>query len=125
MQGGLTEHLTLRSSKITGDGDRDRLETELSSLDGVRDVEVSPDSNTVDIEFDPTIVNATRLHAAVEQAGYTPDSAGDEADRGEAGAFLGSEMTGADSSTAQDTGRGGTDDGGFGLADRDRGSDAI
>ena len=103
MESGLVEHLVLKSSKISGDGDRDRLETDLSGIDGVRDVEVDTNANSVDIAYDPTIVNATRLQAAVEEAGYALDSTGGGGDEGEASAFLGSEMTGADRGAASDT----------------------
>lgn len=108
MEGGLTEKLSLTSSKISGDGDRDRLETALGVVDGVRDVEVNPDSHTVDVVYDPTIVNATRLQAAVEEAGYQVDQSGDQGGSGEASAYLGSEMTGADQPSDQGTDRSGT-----------------
>jgi copper chaperone CopZ len=121
MESGLEEHLTLKSSRIKGDKDRDRLESDLSGIDGVRDVEVDPSANTVDIAFDPTIVNATRLQAAVEEAGYTLDATGDRSDEGEAGAFLGSEMTGADRASTTDTAESGADVGvgAFGREPRD------
>jgi copper chaperone CopZ len=104
MESGLEEHATFKSSRIKGDRDRDRLESDLSGIDGVRDVEVDPSAQTVDISYDPTIVNVTRLQAAVEEAGYTLDATGDRGDEGEAGAYLGSEMTGADQASTTDTG---------------------
>ena len=85
----LLQHLTLSSSKISGDRDRDRLTSELSSIDGVRDVDVDTNNHAVDISYDPTIVNEPRLRAAVEQAGYklSDQGGGDEASQ-----YLGSEM---------------------------------
>jgi copper chaperone CopZ len=74
MDGGLVEQITLHSMMISGDGDRDRLETTISGIEGVRDVEVDPGEHTIQITYDPTVVNAARLQAAVEQPGLTLDS---------------------------------------------------
>jgi copper chaperone CopZ len=77
MNSGTTEQLTFNSAKISGDGDADRLETQLSGVEGVRDVEVNTDDHSVAVSYDPTIVNAARLQALVESAGY-PLDAGDQ-----------------------------------------------
>lgn len=97
MDGGLVEQLTLRSSSISGGGDRDRLEAEIGGISGVRDIEVKTGEHAVQITYDPTIVNATSLQAAVERAGFKLDSLpGGRSDAGEAGNFLNSEVTAAE-----------------------------
>ena len=74
MQSGLEERVTLTSSKIKGDRDRDRLEGDLAGEDGVRDVNVDPSNHTVEIVFDPTITDTNRMRTLVEEAGYSIDS---------------------------------------------------
>jgi copper chaperone CopZ len=39
----------------------------------VENVNVDPDTHTVEVDDDPTIVNATKLRSTIEQAGYRPE----------------------------------------------------
>jgi copper chaperone CopZ len=77
MEGETLERVELRSDGISGDGDADRLETDLAAIDGVRDVEVNTDSHTVSVSYDPRQVSYPKIREAVEAAGYsvTYDSA--------------------------------------------------
>ena len=74
MESGIKERVRCMSSKIKGDGDRSRLESELSAVDGAREIEVDPDGHAVEINFDPTIVDANSIRRAVEDAGYSVES---------------------------------------------------
>lgn len=87
------QHLILSSSSISGDRDRERLGSDLGAIEGVRDVEVDPDRHTVDIAYDPTIVDELRLRAAVEDAGYRLS---DQTRREEADQYLKEELTQVD-----------------------------
>jgi copper chaperone CopZ len=78
----LTERAVYSSSKISGDRDVERLEDELSSLDGVRDVEVDTNAHTVAVVFDPTVVSKTAVQSRVERLGYVGDP-GDSAGGGD------------------------------------------
>ena len=73
MNEGIQERVTFKSSKISGGRDSDRLEGDLSSVDGVRGVNVNHDPHSVEVRYDPTIVDANAIRAAVEQAGYPID----------------------------------------------------
>lgn len=73
MNEGIQERLTFKSSKISGGSDRDRLEGELLIVEGVRGVSVNQDAHSVEVRYDPTIVDANAVRAAVEQAGYPID----------------------------------------------------
>jgi len=95
---GPVDSYTLKSDKISGDGDRDRLETALSSLEGVRDVEVDPSGHTVTVSYDPTILDPSKLQAEIENAGYA-SARGASAD--EAGEYLSSDVE----ATGEDTDR--------------------
>lgn len=68
------ERVTFKSSKITGDGDRNTLETALGRLEGVRSVNVDPGANAVSVLYDSAVLSASRIQTAVEEAGYTVDS---------------------------------------------------
>lgn len=74
MEGETVEHVTLTSGKISGGRDRERLETDIGSIQGVRMVTVDPDAHTVHVEFDPREVSYTNIKATVEGAGYHVDS---------------------------------------------------
>jgi copper chaperone CopZ len=88
MNEGLAERTTLKSSQISGGGDADRLESDLSALEGVRRVNVDPNAHAVTVEYDPTIVDDNAIRAAVEDAGYKIDSSGSELEAGsETGGF--------------------------------------
>ncbi|HEX8916937.1 MAG TPA: heavy-metal-associated domain-containing protein [Chloroflexota bacterium] len=73
----------IQSNDIKKDSDRDRLESEVADVEGVRDVEVDTNSHTVVIQYDPTIVNETRLQARVEEAGYKITSGSNRSAAGE------------------------------------------
>jgi copper chaperone CopZ len=74
MMQGLTKRITFKSSKINGDKDVDRLESGLSGLEGVRDVDVNITAHTVEAVFDPTVISTTALQTEVEQLGYKIES---------------------------------------------------
>jgi len=71
---GLTKTLVLSSSHINGAKDADKLEDNLSSLDGVREVNANPDEHKVEITFDPTVLSELALQSEVERLGYKIDS---------------------------------------------------
>ncbi len=71
MDGAMLERMTFRSPGVSGDRDVDRLETDLGAVDGVRNVLVDTSENAVTVEYDSTIVNATRLRAILEERGYS------------------------------------------------------
>jgi copper chaperone CopZ len=73
MQGGLISHLSFTSSKIKGSRDVDKLETELCAIDGVQTVNVDPNAHTVEVDYDPTVVNESKLRTTMEDAGYRPE----------------------------------------------------
>src|SRR5690349_11955282 len=68
MEGETLEQVELRSDGISGDGDADRLETDIAAIDGVRDVEVDTDSHTVSVSYDPRQVSYPKIRQAVETA---------------------------------------------------------
>jgi copper chaperone CopZ len=76
MNEGIQERVTFKSPKISGGSDTDRLESELSAVEGVRGVGVNNDAHSVEILYDPTIVDANAIRAAVERAGYPIDPSG-------------------------------------------------
>lgn len=76
MNEGMQERIIFKSSKISGGSDSDRLEGDLSAVEGVRGVSVNNDEHSVEVRFDPTIVDANAIRAAVEQAGYPIDDSG-------------------------------------------------
>ncbi|HEX6508095.1 MAG TPA: heavy metal-associated domain-containing protein [Chloroflexota bacterium] len=76
MDSGLIERVRFTSSKIKGQGDVERLESELSGEDGVRQVNVDPENHTVTVDYDPTIIDENAVKLAVEDAGYRIDSEG-------------------------------------------------
>jgi copper chaperone CopZ len=98
MNTGPLDSYTLTSDKITGDGDRDKLETALSSLEGVRDVEVDPSGHSVTVSYDPTILDPTKVQAEIENAGY---AASKDASASAAGEYLSSDVE----ATGEDTDR--------------------
>lgn len=73
MNEGIQERVTFKSSKISGGSDSDRLQGDLSSVDGVRGVNVNQEEHSVEVRYDPTIVDANAIRIAVEQAGYSID----------------------------------------------------
>jgi copper chaperone CopZ len=73
MNEGIQERVTFKSSKISGGSDSDRLEGDLSAVEGVREVSVNNDAQSVEVQYDPTIVDANAIRAAVERAGYPID----------------------------------------------------
>jgi copper chaperone CopZ len=74
VEGETVEHVVITSSKITGGGDRDRLETDLGSIPGVRDVNVDTDAHTVEVVFDPREVSVSNIKATLDQDGYSIDN---------------------------------------------------
>lgn len=74
MEGETLEHVRLTSSQLNGDGDRSRLETDLGRLAGVRNVVADPDSHTVNVEFDPRVINLDRILEVMQAAGYSVQS---------------------------------------------------
>jgi len=74
MESGVIERVSVTSSRIRGDKDRDRLESTIGTIDGVRDVSIDPERHTVEVAFDPTVVDRNAIKAAVEDAGYKVDS---------------------------------------------------
>ena len=105
MNDPLLERATFQSAAIKKDRDVETLETELTSLDGVRDVEVDPNGHTVEITYDPSKVTYGQLlqvyfsvaHNPTELNRQGPDTgtqyrsaifAGDEAQRHVAQAYI-------------------------------------
>ena len=76
MNEGVQERIMFTSSKISGGNDSDRVEGDLSAVEGVRGVSVNNDEHSVEVLYDPTIVDANAIRAAVEQAGYPIDNSG-------------------------------------------------
>lgn len=74
MEDEMLEHVRVTSSKITGDGDRDTLESDLSGINGVRDVDVDPDSHIVEVTYDPTEVDLNQIRETIESDGYSIES---------------------------------------------------
>lgn len=74
MEGETIEHVALTSKQIGGDGDRSRLETDLGSLQGVRDVNVKPDAQTAEIAFDPRVINLDKILEVMQSDGYDVES---------------------------------------------------
>jgi copper chaperone CopZ len=72
-QQALTEEVRLTSSKLTGGDDADSIESALGGLDGVRAVQADPDSHTVTVKYDPTIVNMNLIRERLEATGYPID----------------------------------------------------
>jgi copper chaperone CopZ len=73
-QQALTEEVSLTSSKISGDGDVDSVESALGSLDGVRSVRADANAHTVTVKYDPTIVNLNLIEEQLQDAGYPTDT---------------------------------------------------
>jgi copper chaperone CopZ len=73
-----TERAVFTSSKISGDGDVDRLEDNLSGREGVRDVNVNTSEHTVEVIFDPTVISEQALRGQVEELGYGIDSSSEQ-----------------------------------------------
>ena len=74
MESGVIERVSVTSSRITSDKDSRRLESTIGGIDGIRDVSVDPEQHTVEVAFDPTVVDRNAIKAAVEDAGYKVDS---------------------------------------------------
>lgn len=70
MEGETIEHVRLNSDRISGAGDVDRVQTLLSDIPGVRDVQVNPDDHTVEVGFDPRELSVTSLTQALNDGGY-------------------------------------------------------
>ncbi|HZU11395.1 MAG TPA: heavy-metal-associated domain-containing protein [Chloroflexota bacterium] len=70
MEGESVEHVRLTSPDIDGAGDRDRIEREVSALEGVLNVTVQPNEHCALIDFDPRIVNVNRIEERLQDAGY-------------------------------------------------------
>jgi copper chaperone CopZ len=73
-----TDRVVFTSSKIGGSGDVDTLEDNLSAREGVRDVNVNTDNHTVEVEFDPRVIDAQALRGEVEELGYGIDFASEQ-----------------------------------------------
>lgn len=73
-----TDTIVFTSSKIGGSGDVDTLEDNLSAREGVRDVNVNPDNHTVEVVFDPRVIDAQALRGEVEELGYGIDSSSEQ-----------------------------------------------
>lgn len=72
MDNEILEHVRFQVGH-TGDGDVDRIETALSGIDGVRDVEVNRDGGVVEVAYSPTEVSVPKLKEALIADGYTVD----------------------------------------------------
>jgi copper chaperone CopZ len=68
---GLTQTATFEAQ---GDTDADNVESRLSSVEGVRDVEVN--GKTITVTYDPTQVDENLIRTAVENDGVTPLAGG-------------------------------------------------
>jgi copper chaperone CopZ len=79
METATMEEAAFHSSKITGDGDISRLETELSTVDGVRNVDVDTSSHTVMVRYDAAIIDRNQIAAQMDVLGYHLDEHADEA----------------------------------------------
>jgi copper chaperone CopZ len=70
MEGETVEHVRVTSSKIDGDDDRARVETDLGVLHGVRSVKVDPESHSAEIAFDPLETSLPKIQEALQAGGY-------------------------------------------------------
>lgn len=70
MEGETIEQTTFTVPSV-GDGDRDRILDALSGVNGVRDVEVRPDSHAVVVTYDPREVSTPLLQERLSGAGFT------------------------------------------------------
>jgi copper chaperone CopZ len=73
-QQALTEEVNLTSSKIGSSDDAASVESALGGLDGIRSVQANPDTHTVAVKYDPTIVNLNLIAERLDDAGYPTDS---------------------------------------------------
>lgn len=73
-QQALTEEVNLTSSKIGSSDDATSVESALGGLDGVRSVQADPDTHTVTVKYDPTIVNLNLIAERLDDAGFPPDN---------------------------------------------------
>lgn len=64
------ERIRFSSSGIRRAGDETKLEAMLAGVEGVRRVDVDPNGHCVDVTYDSAIVDANRIRAEVEDAGY-------------------------------------------------------
>lgn len=70
MHGPTVQTTRFISSDISDDGDADRLETDLSGLDGVRDVSVDPHNHCVDVTYNQDVVDDNDIKQMLERSGY-------------------------------------------------------
>ncbi len=82
MNTGIMEDARFHSSKITGAGDTERLQTDLATIDGVRSVTVDTNAHEVNVRFDPATIDRNAIQRAVTDAGYAIDSHADETPAG-------------------------------------------
>jgi copper chaperone CopZ len=78
------ETLRMTSSKISGDGDRERLEGDLGGMEGVRTVKVDPDNHSLEVTYDSVIVDANQIRSAVTNGGFLLDPPTSDTDDGNA-----------------------------------------
>jgi copper chaperone CopZ len=75
MESAVVQRMQITSNGIKGEKDRDRLESEIGSIEGVRGVDVDPSNHTVEVTFDSTLVDMYGIRRAFEDAGYKIESA--------------------------------------------------
>lgn len=69
MEGETIERVRLDVPDVA-EGDRDKILDAVSGVNGVRDVEVLPDAQAVEITYDPREVSVPKLQEALANAGY-------------------------------------------------------
>lgn len=74
MEGETVEHVRLTSKKIDGDRDVSRVESDIASVNGVRNVNADANTHTVEVVFDPREVSLPDIQAAMEAGGYDVES---------------------------------------------------
>lgn len=70
MEGETRERIRLTSPGIHGDGDVDRVETVLGAVQGVTSVTVDPSTHTVEVTYDPRVVDENGIREALQDDGY-------------------------------------------------------
>lgn len=71
MEGETIERVRVTSSKIDGDDDRSRVESDLGALQGVRSAVADPQSHSVEIAFDPREISLHKIQEVLQAAGYS------------------------------------------------------
>jgi len=73
MEFGITERMHFTSPNIRKPQDAGRIQEELAGVEGIRDVEVDPDSHEVTISFDPTVTSELKIRGILESHGVQLD----------------------------------------------------